>query len=388
MRKYHISTISVIFIVLVASCMRFTHQLQDTVGELPSMPRYVRPLLPPGTTVEPTETHIHVDRDRPYYSTGLSLNNEVGLPTALGGVYWVMARRPISATLEFTNGTLWTRELKVLCLVDYQQVPCLPQAQVISTTVLPSRRGEIEFQIPEMSPGIHTISAIALSYVPLSQQIISEPKRIAELVIRSSDFFWYNDVTVYADTYDKPSLKYVDFPTRESSSMSKGSLIFSTVTNSDASETSLLHPNLLPDFQGKTLRVSKGQSLELYLLSSHDEETPFYQLAKQFDLGMDTSNLPFVIMAFIDTQQIPINDMLVSGPMFSRIPKGKEVIIPIKFTAPEKAGIYSFYVLYQEGPFVKQGAITALEDQGVLYQPFPDILFLNTSDRVILEVVD
>jgi hypothetical protein len=375
------------FLVLVISgCSE--RRIPSQVNNLDQVtkPHYIRPVLPPGVSEIPTEASISESptKERQFYSVGFELNNEVGLPDRLGGVYWTDPQHPLSATFTFHNNTLRNRDLNLLCLVDYHQVPCTPDRRTLSVIVPSGERSEIALKLPGLSRGMHRISVVAVPYIPVPEHIVKDQQRLGDLIIHSAA--WPASLTVYAGDEATPELSFVPLDTIPPLSLVRGDLSFLTSAISDTASP-LQHPNLLQteEIRGIPLRVRPGEELSFRLYGSYTE-SPMYEIAAQ-RFNLDQQALPFVVTAFVNGDQVPVSADLPNSPVFGTIPQEESVVIPVTIKAPMEPGIYSYYVLYQVGPFVKQGELIPQSDGGVLYQQVARMPGLARSHQVVFEVV-
>jgi hypothetical protein len=92
-------------------------------------------------------------------------------------------------------------------------------------------------------------------------------------------------------------------------------------------------------------------------------------------------------MAFLDTEQIPVNSTAGPGPLFGRIPRGQETLVPLELTAPTEPGIYSLIVVFEESPFLPRGKLVPQPDGGVVIDFLAAITQPAVSNRVFIEVV-
>lgn len=372
--------------------------LSCTSNQMPSTespPEYIRAEPPAYFTGEPTPEADEIGQfeDNPYYRTTLELPNQIGIETmGVGDVYWLSAGQPFSATLTFDNGTTHDLTYTLLCMIDYQQVPCMDTETAVRTTMPSGERSTPTFAFEGLEKGVHVLTLAAMPSVPVRREFSNDRELLADLVIESPSLFWSADATLFVETYSFPELEFAEFPTGPSSERGTGSpRLFATTISDTLAPEGFPHPNMLQEasetFQAVPLQVQPGATIQFYLMSAHDEQALYYQAAEQFGLGVDQTVLPMVITTFIDTRQVPLNSDFSNGPVYTRIPRGEEVVIPVSITAPEEPGIYSFYAIYQEGPYLPEGELIPQEDGGVIYEYFGDLTDPATTNRVVFEVI-
>jgi hypothetical protein len=233
--------------------------------DLPSPPQYLRldSLLgvPLQSTVSPG-VPVTVDPEQPFYSTTLNIVPGPEVVAAEGGsIAWVPANQVVRATFGFTNGTPNQRRLTVLCMLDYAQVPCRPDAPVLSLDVPSGAAVTAPVEVAGLGVGEHRVTALAFDYLPATPYITDVPERIGELVVRSGDFFWSWSIVLYAGGYTPPAPAFTDWPAVPDNPNSQGNLHFTTATGAVASALQdAPAPNLIPNsnFQGELLRVRPG----------------------------------------------------------------------------------------------------------------------------------
>jgi hypothetical protein len=381
-----------IFIIVFIAC---TAQSSEPISEpwattqnLPNPPRYIRLNTP--FELQPTRSTITVDPERPFYTFNLRVDSAPGVVNGETDISWVAPEQPISATFRFENGTTHNRDLTILCLMNYQQVPCREHEDVLSVIVSSGEIKEISVQVGGVGRGAHVFAVAAFSYLPTPSYVTDSPERIGDLVIHSSDFFWSEDVILYAGDYKLYNPPLTELEAAVDNENTQGDLTFFTTT--PAAQTPLdeyVLPSLIPNsnFQGQTVKVRPGEEVELHLISGHSEQAASYVATEHFDIPSPRDVLPFVVTAFLDTKQIPISSDLTSEPLFGHIPRGHEVVIPLKVIAPTTPGIYSIAVLFRESPFLPRGQLIPQNDGGLVVNYVGALTQLKSSNRVIIEVV-
>lgn len=356
-------------------------------------PSYIRlePLLPGvALTTEPTPSSLDVavDPQKPYVTTKLFLNGPVQAASDRTNIYWVAPGQPISATYRFDNAMTVTRKLTFLCLVDYVQIPCRPNEPTVAAEVPSGKRAFIPFAFPGLSPGMRNLTVAAVSYLPAPLDIVTNPAALRELVLRSPEFFWPMAVTVYAGSATPPSMQQASIQLVPSNGRIVGNLNVWTTSDPNTNQGSP-HPNLTSgaNSTGQLIQLKPGEQIQLYLIAGFSESAFTLQAIKQLNLDRPTNELPFVLTAFLDTEQISLSGDGPPTPLFSKIPLGKYGVIPLTVVAPATPGIHSVSVLYQESPYLPQGQFVPQPDGGMVYKYLADLNRMQTSNRVTFEVV-
>lgn len=330
---------------------------------------------------------VPVNPDEPLYSTQLRLPQQKGISLGGSGVYWGNPQQPVAANFIFENATLNKRHLTIMCLVDYAQVPCQSTNSALTETVLSGKRAVIPLLFPALPPGKHYLAAMAFSYLPVAEQIIQQPKDFGEFVMESPNYFWSVDVTYFAGAAEEPTYAPTEFALQPATGNVQGALHFfvTTIANQNNGEGYPL-PNLNTDFTGKLLKVKPGEKIALYLHGEGTKDALFFQLNQRLQVGKPADQLPFVIATFLDTQQVAVDGSGAAAPLYGSVPLGKEVLIPVTSSAPNEAGIHSYTVVYEAGPFMPSGELVAQPDGGVLYKLVAS-LPLVICERVVFEIV-
>ena len=387
-------TLLVLFALLVVGCT--PGGPRPAAQTAPSQPpSYIRlePLLPGAAlTTEPTPASLDVavDPQKPYVTTKLFLNGPVQAASDRANIYWVAPGQPISATYRFDNAMTVTRKLTFLCMVDYQQVPCRPNEPMVAAEVPSGKRAFIPFALPGLSPGMRNLTVAAVSYLPAPLDIVTNPDALAELVFRSPEFFWAMAVTVYAGLATPPAVNWQPIQLIPLVGIVEGNLsITPSPTSTVRAATGIPLPNLTPgaNSTGRLIQLKPGERLQLYLIAGFSERAFTLQAIKQLNLDRPTNELPFVLTAFLDTQQISLSGVGGPTPLFSKIPLGKYGVIPLTVVAPNVPGIHSVSVMYQESPYLPQGEFVPQPDGGMVYKYLADLNRMETSNRVTFEVV-
>ncbi len=375
--------------IFLGGCVQTEQSQQYSDADFSVQPQYIRALPPLDMTAQPTEANQDnlPGIENAHYEFQLRLDTEMGVPS--GDVYWADPNRNLVATFFFKNATPWDHTFTVICLVDYTQIPCQSSTPTLSVTLQAGEYQDILIEYPELSSGMHNLAVATSLHIPVPVNMAS-PQELDDFIVQSSSFFWSDDVTVYVGSYEAPMPQIVNFPSIPSNPNFGGSLsFFITYPNLQDLSEGIPHPNMLQaeEITGQTIRVKPGQKLNFSLIGTHDEGATYYQVAQEFDLDIDTTSLPFVVTAFVDTQSVSINSELPGGAVFGRISRGESIVIPVSFTAPNEPGLYSYFVLYQEAPFVRNGQLIPQQDGGMLYEHYVDMSHLLITNRLVFEVV-
>lgn len=389
MLQHKIVAIMLCCAFLLASCTHLRQSKQAPEVAFPAKPHYIRALPPLDATIQPTEESQAIPEsvDETYFEYQLRLDAEMGVPTA--SVYWTEPNHALQATFFLNNMMLEEYTLTILCLVDYQQVPCQNNQPTLSVTLLPGEHQDVLLEYPELAPGMHQLLAIAALDIPMPTDKAT-PETLDDFIVTSSGLSWGDDVMVYAGSYAAPVPEWASFPSIPASPNFSGSLNFAiTAANLHDLAEGIPHPNmfLADEVLGQVIQVAPGQELNFSLIGTYGDEAMYYQAAREFNLDIDTTGLPFVVTAFIDALAVPIQRDGPAGPMFGKIPRNKSAVVPISFTAPQEPGLYAYFVLYQEDPFVRSGKLMPQQDGGLLYQHYMDLSHIYSTERLVFEVV-
>lgn len=381
---------------LVAACSDGSPSAQPWASSdsLPHPPQYIEVRFPEGTTphtiATPNDT-VPVNPEQPFYYINLWVEPNPNLiTTEEDGFAWVPDGQPFTALFHFENSTTHPRTLTLLCLVNFTQIPCRSEADVLTSIVPSGNVIQEQVEVAGLPPGEHRLTVVALDYLPLTPYITDSPERIGDLVVRSGNFMWSHSVVLYVASYVPPAPTLTPVASGPDNPQSQGNLYFFTTTT-DVTTTldDYTHPNMLPNsnFHGAPLQVRPGELVQLNLVSGSSDQAVTYVAADQFNIPMDGDGVTFVLTAFLDTQQIPLTTSSAAGPLFGRVPRGNEVIVPLAFTAPETPGFYALSVLFQESPFFPRGKLVPQADGGVVIEYIGQITQLGISNRVIVEVI-